>query len=166
MFYVPQKKSHALTSLLLIGVFLLQTIISFIPQATAYESTDDTFVYYKLKIEGLLQDLEREFRVNNSVTDASINNIRKMVQEAYYRLPDRGDFANANRGIEKSVELYLDLAQKNKSSQTFVSNAATQTARFLYEAKIEQITGTITANPTNGNAPLTTSFFATAKDPS
>jgi hypothetical protein len=95
-----------------------------------------------------------------------INNIRSNVQEAYYRLPDRGEFANDNASIEKSVELYLDLAQKNKSSQTHVSNAATQTARFLSEAKVQQITGNISASPTSGNAPLTSSFFATAKDPS
>jgi PKD repeat protein len=110
--------------------------------------------------------MEREFRVNNSVSDAMISNIRSNVQEAYRRLPDRGVYANANSSIEKSVELYLDLAQKNKSSQTHVSNAATQTSRFLNEAKIEQITGSISANPISGNAPLTTSFFATAKDPS
>jgi PKD repeat protein len=166
MLYAQKNKRKKITPLLLLGVFFLQSIISFVPVTKAYESTDDTFVFYKLKIEGLLQDMEREFRVNNSVTDATLNNIRTNVKEAYNRLPDRGEDANANMGIQKSVELYLDLAQKNKSSQTHVSNAATQTARFLYEAKIEQITGSITANPTSGNAPLTTSFFATAKDPS
>lgn len=166
MLYAQKNKRKKVSALLLIGVFFLQSIVSFIPLTKAYESTDDTFVFYKLKIEGLLQDMEREFRVNNAVTDATIDNIRNNVKEAYNRLPDRGEYANTNMGIEKSVELYLDLAQKNKSSQTHVSNAATQTARFLYEAKIEQITGSITANPTSGNAPLTTSFFATAKDPS
>lgn len=166
MAYVPSKSMNKVLSLLLLGVFLLQFVPSLFLPAYAYDSTDDTFIYYKRKIEGLLQDMEREFRVNNTVTDATLNNVRANVQEAYYRLPDKGDAANKNSGIEKSVELYLDLAQKNKSSQTHVSNAATQTARFLNEAKIDQISGAISANPTSGNAPLTTSFLASAKDPS
>ena len=104
MFYVPFKTYKKTSSFLLMGVFLLQIILSTItPVYAVYtESTTDTFVYYKQKIEGVLQDMEREFRVNNTVTDATINNIRSLVQEAYYRLPDRGELANTNTSITQT----------------------------------------------------------------
>lgn len=110
--------------------------------------------------------MEREFRVNNTLSDATISNIRNLVQEAYIRLPDSGDAATKNDSLKKSTDLYLDLAAKNKNSSTHASNAASQVARFLTDASIAQISGSINANPSNGNAPLTSSFLATAKDPS
>jgi PKD repeat protein len=110
--------------------------------------------------------MEREFRVNNTNSDATISNLRALIQEAYIRLPDSGDAAGKNEGLKKSTDLYLDLAVKNKSSSTHAANAASQIARFLADAQIGQITGSINANPASGNAPLTSSFVATAKDPS
>lgn len=104
--------------------------------------------------------------MNNTVTDASLNNIRGLVQEAYIRLPDSGDKASENESLKKNADLYLDLAVKNKSSSTHVSNAASQVTRFKDNASIEKIVGSIAANPTSGNAPFTSSFLATAKDPS
>jgi hypothetical protein len=137
------------------------------PVDAAYvESDSDSFIGYKRKIESALQDMEREFRVNNSNSDATISNLRALIQEAYIRLPDTGDAAGKNEGLKKSTDLYLDLAQKNKNSSTHAQNAASQIARFLADAQIGQITGSINANPASGNAPLTSSFIATAKDPS
>jgi PKD repeat protein len=137
------------------------------PVNAAYVENDTYwFVGYKQKIESALQDTEREFRVNNSITDATISNLRNLIAEAYSRLPDSGEAAWKNESLKKSVDLYLDLAAKNKSSQTHVGNAVSQASRFLSDATIEQITGNINANPSSGNAPLVSSFLATAKDPS
>lgn len=130
------------------------------------ESDNDTFATYKSKIESALQDLERDFRVNGSVTDDAIANIRSLVQEAYIRLPDTPGDAEKNSTMKKWVDLYLDLAAKNKSSQTHISNAISQTWKFISEVQIKQIEWSISANPNQGNVPLTSSFLANAKDPS
>jgi hypothetical protein len=57
-------------------------------RAASVENDPNTFVYYKQKIQSSLQDLEREFRLNNASTDATISNVRNLLQEAYIRLPD------------------------------------------------------------------------------
>lgn len=134
--------------------------------AAYVESDSDSFAGYKRKIESALQDMEREFRVNNTTSDATLSNLRALIQEAYIRLPDSGESATKNDSLKKSTDLYLDLAAKNKTSSTHAQNAASQIARFISDAQIAQITGSISANPANGNAPLTSSFLATAKDPS
>lgn len=58
--------------------------------------------------------MERGFRVNGTITEADISNVRNLVTEAYNRLPDTPDVASKNETMRKSVELYLDLASKNK----------------------------------------------------
>lgn len=108
--------------------------------AAAYtESDSDTFATYKTKIESALQDLERDFRVNGTVTDSAISSLRSLVQEAYIRLPDTPSEAAKNNTMKKGVDLYLDLAAKNKSSQTHVSNVISQIGSFIGEATIKQI---------------------------
>ena len=136
-------------------------------QAAYTESNTDTFAVYKKNLESALQDLERNFRVNGSVSSSDISNVRNLVNEAYIRLPDNNpDDASRNDTMKKSVDLYLDLADRNRSSQTQVGNAIQQASRFLSEARIDQVSASISATPTEGNAPLTTSFLANAKDPS
>lgn len=108
--------------------------------AAAYtESDSDTFATYKTKIESALQDLERDFRVNGTVTDNAISSLRSLVQEAYIRLPDTPNEAAKNNTMKKGVDLYLDLAAKNKSSQTHISNVISQIGSFISEATIKQI---------------------------
>jgi hypothetical protein len=134
--------------------------------AASVENDQNSFIYYKQKTESALQDMEREFRLNNAVTDSTISNIRTLVQEAYLRLPDTGDVGSKNEWLKKAADLYLELAAKNKNSTTHVQNAATQVAAFISQALISEIVGSIDANPTSWNAPLTSSFLASAKDPS
>lgn len=134
--------------------------------AASIENDANSFVYYKQKISSTLQDIEREFRVNNTITDSTISNVRSLIQEAYLRLPDSGDNGAKNEWLKKAADLYLDLAAKNKSSSTHVQNAVTQVSAFIGQAVITEIIASIEANPTSGNAPLTTSFLASAKDPS
>jgi PKD repeat protein len=156
-------------NILLVGIFSSNILApSFLPftYAVYTESTSDTFLYYKEKLQSAIQDIEYEFRVNNAITDGTITNVRNLVNEAYQRLPDDGESGTKNTSIKKSVDLYLDLAQKSKSNQTHVVNAAQQVNRFINEVNIQKIEWAISANPATGNAPLTTSFAATAKDPS
>ncbi len=150
------------------GLIIGISISSIISQTTAasVENDPNSFIYYKQKIGSALQDMEREFRVNNATTDSTLSNVRSLVQEAYLRLPDSWESGTKNEWLKKAADLYLDLAAKNKSSSTHVQNAATQVAAFISEAVISEIVASIEANPSSGNAPLTTSFLATAKDPS
>jgi PKD repeat protein len=164
--YSIQKKILTFLTLVSLCSINLALPIASLKAAVYSESINDTFLFYKQKLEWSIQDLEREFRVNGSVGAGTISTIRNLVNEAYIRLPDNGENANKNSSAKKSVDLYLDLAAKNNSSQTHVSNAAAQASRFLSQAKIEQISGSITATPSSGNAPLISSFLASAKDPS
>jgi hypothetical protein len=50
MFY-QKKFIKVISSLLLIGGFFLEALFLSLPKAIAYESTDDTFIFYKQKIE-------------------------------------------------------------------------------------------------------------------
>ena len=151
-----------------LGMIFGVNIYNIIDQTTAasIENDANSFIYYKQKITSALQDMEREFRVNNTITDSTISNMRSLIQEAYVRLPDSGDMGTKNEWLKKAADLYLDLAAKNKSSSTHVQNAATQVSAFIGQAVIAEIVASIEANPSSGNAPLTTSFLASAKDPS
>ena len=73
-------------------------IYNIIDQTTAasIENDANSFIYYKQKITSALQDMEREFRVNNTITDSTISNMRSLIQEAYVRLPDSGDMGTKN----------------------------------------------------------------------
>lgn len=150
------------------GLIFGGTLSAIINQTTAasIENDSNSYVYYKEKIGSALQDMEREFRVNNTISDSTLSNVRNLVNEAYIRLPDSGEVGTKNEWLKKAADLYLDLAAKNKTSTTHVQNAAAQVAAFVGQATISEISASIEANPTTGNAPLTSSFLASAKDPS
>lgn len=136
---IPRLLVIYLTLLSFIGSTSFSIVL--IPVNAAYiESDGDSFSGYKRKIESALQDMEREFRVNNTTSDATLSNLRNLIQEAYIRLPDSGESATKNDSLKKSTDLYLDLAAKNKTSSTHAQNAASQIARFISDAQIAQIT--------------------------
>jgi PKD repeat protein len=157
-----------LTLIMFIGLLSVTALYPlFVPVRAAYVDNDaNSFIYYKSKIQSSLQDLEREYRLNNSVTDSTLSNIKNLVQESYQRLPDGGDTGAKNEWLKKSADLYLDLALKNKASSIHIQNAAAQVSSFVSEAQISEMVASIDANPTSGNAPLVSSFSAKAKDPS
>lgn len=167
--------SRILTSLTTLIVFLISNIlpvflIGFGTSDTfaAYtESTANTFAAYKKEIMDIGESIEAEFRVNGSISTSTLQSAKNLVKSAYDRLPDRDDFGIKNKSAFNGVNLALDQAIKNPTSQTYVSNAVGALSTFISEASIQQITGSITANPSSGNAPLTVSFLATSVvDPS
>lgn len=81
-----------------LGMIFGVNIYNIIDQTTAasIENDANSFIYYKQKITSALQDMEREFRVNNTITDSTISNMRSLIQEAYVRLPDSGDMGTKN----------------------------------------------------------------------
>lgn len=90
--------TKTLITLITFIVLILTTSMSaiFSLNAASVENDQNSFIYYKQKTESALQDMEREFRLNNAVTDSTISNIRTLVQEAYLRLPDTGDVGSKN----------------------------------------------------------------------
>lgn len=150
-----------------VGVISWNTLFS-IPVAVAYTESDaNTFASYQRDIQWAMEDLESEFRINGKAQVWTLQNIKSLIQSAYDRLPDTADVATTNATAKKWTDLYLDLAIKNPTSQTHVSNAVSALSKFLSEVKINKITGSITANPASWNAPLTVSFLATnISDPS
>ena len=120
----------------------------FITETYAYsENQGDTFNTYKIKLQSGIEAMESELRVQGSVSQSSIQNVRNLVQEAYIRLPDTPEYSSKNESAKRAVDMYLDLASKNPGSQTHVGNAISNVSRFISEAKIGQITGNITASP-------------------
>lgn len=114
-----------------------------------------------------MEDLESEFRVNSKVSASTLQNIKSLVQSAYDRLPDSSDVATENASAKKGTDLAIDLAIKNPATQTYISNAVSAIQKFITSSKISKITGSISASPASGNAPLTVSFLATnVNDPS
>ena len=145
-----------IASWLLFSSFLVES--SFAGPYT--ESSANTFDQYKKQLTGIKEDIEAEFRKNGNISSSTLQNAKNIVQSAYDRLPDSPDFATENATAKKWTDLTLDLAMKNSSSQTYVSNAASAIERFANEAKILKMGGSITADPVAGNAPLSVSFQA------
>jgi hypothetical protein len=87
-----------LVLLIFVGLILSMSIFPLMSPvgAAPMESDANTFVYYKSKIQSSLQDLEREFRLNNVATDGTLANVKNLVQEAYIRLPDSGEVGTKN----------------------------------------------------------------------
>lgn len=168
------KSSHRILTHITLLVFCATNILAwlsggiFIEQGFSYtESDSNTFAPYQRQLIGIKQDLESEFRRNSTVSISSLQNAKNVVQSAYDRLPDNGESVSANSEAKKWTDLNIDLAIKNPSAQTYVSNAVLSIERFANEAKIKKITGSITANPATGNAPLTVSLLASnINDPS
>lgn len=139
-----------------------------IPTVSAYtESENDTFREYQTRLRTANQNLEIEYRVNGSVSTSNIQNLKNLVQLAYDRLPDNSRFATENSTAKNAVDMYLDIAIKNPSASNRVYDAISKVNAFIEGAKIETITGDISASPGEWNSPLTVSFRANnIKDPS
>ncbi len=168
------KLSHRIFTYIILFLFSTTNIFPgfiawvLVDQSFAYtESDSNTFAPYQRQLIGIKQDIESEFRRNSSVSVSSFQNAKNIVQSAFERLPDNGEFVSANSEAKKWTDLNIDLAIKNPTAQTYVSNAMLSIERFANEAKIKKITGSITANPAIWNSPLTVSFLATnISDPS
>ena len=120
-----------------------------LPQAMAAytESDNDTFAEYKNKIKEALNKMDSELILNKSVSTSTIQNVKNLVQAGYDRLPDTGDNASDNRDNKQLVDTYLNLAMQNPTNSNHVGNAISRVASFVDRAKIDKITGDISAGP-------------------
>ena len=157
-----------ITLLLVLSTNILPSFLSGWGTTFAYtESTKNTFIEYQKQLISIKEDIEADFRKNGTASSSMLQNAKNIVQGAYDRLPDTLDFSTENATAKKWTDLAIDLALKNPTSQTYVSNAVSAVEKFSNEAKILKIAWSINANPVSGNAPLSVSFLAASvKDPS
>ena len=157
----------SLTLSIYISSILLWSFIHLSFSAGFTESDSGTFAPFQRQLIGIKQDIEAEFRINESISVATLQNAKRVIQSAYERLPDRGEYQTDNSEAKKWVDLAIDLAIQNPKSQSYASSAVSAIDRFVSQAKIDTIAGNITATPPTGNAPMTVSFAATnINDPS
>ena len=102
------KLSHRILShitlLALIVTYIFPVLIGsgIVDESFAYtESDSNTFAPYQRQLIGIKQDIESEFRRNGSVSNSSLQNAKNVVQSAYDRLPDNGDYVSANSEAKK-----------------------------------------------------------------
>lgn len=135
-----------------------------LPTANAQGFTENelgTFAEYKNRVQVAIEELETELRIEKKVSEANIAKVKSLVQAAFERLPDKDPEAfRVNDSAKRAVDMYLGLASKTPDSTQAVGEAISKVATFINNAKIEAIQGTISANPTSGNAPHTVSFLA------
>lgn len=141
-----------------------QYAFSLVPTAHAQaytESEQGTFGEYKYRVQVAAETLEAELKVNKKVSAASIANVKSLVQQAFERLPDKNiEAARSNESAKRYVDMKLDIALQKMDSQQAVGEAISEVAKFVQSAKIETVKGSISANPSSGNAPLVSSFTA------
>lgn len=120
-----------------------------------------SFAEYKSRVQVAIEELETELRIEKKVSTASIAKVKSLVQAASDRLPDKNpEDARVNDSAKRAVDMYLEMAARNPESTQTVGEAISKVANFINSAKIQAVNGSINANPTSGNAPLTVSFSA------
>lgn len=120
-------------------------IAQIIPQASAQagsytESQAGTFLEYKSKLQGAIEDLETELRINQAVSISSLQNVKNLLQQAADRLPDKDTtIASRNESAKKAVDLYLGLAMKDPTSSQAVGEAISKVASFIGGVQVQSI---------------------------
>lgn len=104
--------------------------------------------------------METEFRVDGKVSSSSFSQARSLLQWAFDRLPDNPDALAKNTSNKSGVEMYIKIAEGSPGNASRIQDLISHIQKFISESNIGQIKGSILASPSEGNAPLTTSFSA------
>lgn len=128
--------------------------------STAYaDSTLNTFTDYANKIQLLEPQMDREARVNGSLSAGTLNTLTSLITASTNTFPDDANAAY-NASLANAVLTDIQLVQKNSSSSAPVISLAKDLTDYLNKIKIPAISGTLSATPQTGNAPLTVSLSA------
>ncbi len=123
------------------------------------ESERGTFNEYKSKIFSKLEDVSDELAIDKKVNTSTFNELKTLIEEAHKRLPDKNPKdMEINKRNKKFAFQKIEIAKQQTDSPTKVRDAISATSKFLNDAKISKISGSIEATPTSGNAPLPVSF--------
>ncbi len=102
------------------------------------------------------------FEVNRKLEPWTLQNIALLANTGYKYLPD--NLQNQNRLRELLIDIQKGV--KTPENEILYSEIVKSLADYLENVEIQEITGTISANPNSGNAPLTVTFRAGVQDPS
>ncbi|MDD2487034.1 MAG: PKD domain-containing protein [Candidatus Gracilibacteria bacterium] len=177
------KKNISNVAIGIVIIFLAYSIVSFIikvlndsstvympslvDRTYAYTTNDkNTFDEYKKGVELLTSQLERDYKINGSLDSANLDRLETFVNGAISTFPDNNDFVG-NNSIAKNLLIAIDVVKAAPDSETKITELAKKINEFVNKTKIPRISAKIVANPTSGNAPLTTSLrVAEVIDPS
>ncbi len=143
---------------------------SLIPTAYAATAVEDiaiagTFLEYKKSIDEIAIDLDRQYKVDGKIQDATLLRLKALVVGTMDTVPDK--YASSNATMAQSVVTAIEVVRKDPGSDSKISEMASVLSSYLKGAKIDAITGKASATPASGNAPLTVSLRAdNVRDPS
>jgi PKD repeat protein len=151
------------------GIFNTAFLPSLIDTAYADEASDvaisGTFEEYKRKIDSLAIDLDRQYKVDGKISDATLLRLKALVIGSMDTFPDT--FAQSNTTLASSLVTAIEVVRKDPSSDTKVGDLAETLSSYFKNVRIPRIDGKAAATPAVGNAPLTVSLRAEeVKDPS
>lgn len=143
---------------------------SLIPTAYAATAVEDiaiagTFLEYKKSIDAIAIDLDRQYKVDGKIQDATLLRLKALVVGTMDTVPDK--YASSNATMAQSVVTAIEVVRKDPGSDSKISEMASVLSSYLKGAKIDSISGKASATPASGNAPLTVSLRAdNVRDPS
>ncbi|EKE26220.1 MAG: hypothetical protein ACD_4C00375G0001, partial [uncultured bacterium (gcode 4)] len=137
------------------------TMPNLIEKTYAYTSNDkNTFDEYKKSVELITSQLERDYKVNWSISSEELDKLEEYVKWAILTFPDNNDFIS-NNNIAKNLLIAIDVVRENPDSETRITELAKSIKSFLNNIKIPRIKAQIIATPISWNAPLTVSLRST-----
>ena len=126
----------------------------------------NTFDQYSTQIQLLQPDIEREYKVDEKISAATLNKLEVIVRASETTFPDDKDRIY-NSNLLNNVLTGIALVRKHPDSQSSILTMAKSLSDFLTTIKIGRIKSGLLATPAEGNAPLVVSLTATnTNDPS
>lgn len=124
-----------------------------------------TFLEYKKRIDEVAIDLDRQYKVDGKIQDATLLRLKALVVGTMDTVADK--YGSINATMAQSVVTAIEVVRKDPGSDAKIGEMATVLTSYLKTAKIDTITGKASATPASGNAPLTVSLRADdVRDPS
>jgi PKD repeat protein len=135
--------------------------------ATAAEdvATQGTFLEYKRSVDEIAIDLDRQYKVDGKIEDATLLRLKALVVGTMDTFSDK--YASTNATMAQSVVTSIEVVRRDSGSDSKIGDLATTLANYFKNAKVDKISGKASATPSSGNAPLTVSLRADdVRDPS
>lgn len=128
-------------------------------------ATQGTFLEFKRSVDAVAIDLDRQYKVEGKISDATLLRLKALVVGTMDTFADR--YASSNATMAQSVVTSIEVVRRDSGSDSKIGDLATTLASYMKNAKIDQITGKASATPATGNAPFTVSLRADdVRDPS
>lgn len=128
-------------------------------------ATQGTFLEYKRSINEVAIDLDRQYKVDGKISDATLLRLKALVVGTMTTFSDK--HASSNVISAQGVVTAIEVVRKDSGSDAKISELASSLTTYLKTAKIESVSGKASATPDSGNAPLTVSLRADdVRDPS